>query len=205
MASTTFGSRAEAKVLPFLSGAPSKLLPSAPPYVPSTAGATAADALAHPLIQAAKILIIDDELSNVRLLERILKRANCQNVVSTTDPREALAYFQKHEPDLVLTDWMMPHMNGLAVLRQLRESLGSNDYLPIVVLTADVTAETKRKALAAGATDFLTKPFDHTEVLLRIGNCSNPVRRTSKSRNKTRPLNQMCASGRSSWRRRSPN
>ncbi len=121
-------------MLPFLSGAPSKLLPSAP-YVPSNAGATAADALAHPLIEAAKILIIDDELSNVRLLERILKRAKCQDVVSITDPREALAYFQKHEPDLVLTDWMMPYMNGLAVLRQLRESLASNDYLPIVVLT----------------------------------------------------------------------
>lgn len=82
---------------------------------------------------------------------------------------------------------MMPHMNGLAVLQQLRESLGSNNYLPIVVLTADMTAKTKRKALAAGATDFLTKPFDHTEVLLRIGNCSNPVRRTQNPGTKRDP------------------
>ena len=104
------------------------------------------------------------------MLERILKRANCHNLISTTDSREALALFQKHEPDLVLTDWMMPHVDGLAVLQQIREFHGSNDYLPIVVLTADFTSETKRKALAAGATDFLTKPFDQLEALLRIGN-----------------------------------
>ncbi len=128
------------------------------------------DTLTHALIAAAKILIIDDEASNVRLLERILKRANCQNVISTTDSREALVSFEKHASDLVLTDWMMPHADGLAVLRHLRGSLGSDEYLPIVVLTADMTAETKRKALAAGATDFLTKPFDQMEVLLRIGN-----------------------------------
>ncbi len=126
--------------------------------------------LDQPLIAAAKILIIDDELSNVRLLERILKRANCHHLISTTDSREALASFRQHEPDLVLTDWMMPHFNGLAVLEQLRDHHGSDDYLPIVVLTADITSETKRRALAAGATDFLTKPFDQLEVLLRIGN-----------------------------------
>jgi signal transduction histidine kinase len=109
-------------------------------------------------------------LTNLRLLERILKRAGCHDVISTTDPREAVAMFQKHEPDLVLTDWMMPHLDGRGLLRGLRDFHGSDDYLPIVVLTADMASETKRKALSAGATDFLTKPFDQMEVLLRIGN-----------------------------------
>ena len=136
----------------------------------SAAALLVGNVLEHPLIRAAKILIIDDEMSNVRLLERILKRAHCRNIISVTDSREALGSFRKHEPDLVLTDWMMPHLDGLAVVEQLRENHGSDEYLPIVVLTADITTETKRKALAAGATDFLTKPFDQLEVLLRIGN-----------------------------------
>lgn len=171
MSVTSADSCRAAKLLSPLSRLPNEPDGSAPPSDLSAGALTAAvEVLDHPLIAAAKILIIDDELSNVRLLERILKRANCHHLISTTDSREALAYFQKHEPDLVLTDWMMPHLNGLAVLEQLRDHHGSDDYLPIVVLTADITSETKRKALAAGATDFLTKPFDQLEVLLRIGN-----------------------------------
>jgi response regulator RpfG family c-di-GMP phosphodiesterase len=65
----------------------------------------------------------------------------------------------------------MPNLeNGLAVVKQLRGLISSVDYLPVIVLTADVTKESKRRALAAGATDFLTKPIDVVEVLLRIGN-----------------------------------
>lgn len=127
-------------------------------------------ALANPLIAAATILIIDDEGSNIRLLERILQLAQCRQLITVRDSREVLAEFKKHEPDLVLTDWMMPHLDGLGVIEQLRGSIGGDDYLPIVVLTADMTPDTKRQALAAGATDFLTKPFDQVEVLLRIGN-----------------------------------
>ena len=119
----------------------------------------------------SKILIIDDEESGVRLLERILKHAQIENVTSTTDPGVAASLFQQFQPDLVMTDLLMPHLeNGLAVVEQLRGLTSSADYLPIVVLTADVTKESKRRALAAGATDFLTKPFDVVEVLLRIGN-----------------------------------
>lgn len=121
-------------------------------------------------LHGAKILIIDDEEPNVLLLERILKRARFENFVSTTDSREAAALFQKHEPDLVLLDLHMPHVDGFGVIAQLGELIGSGDYLPVVVLTADVTQQTKQRALSAGATDFLTKPFEHLEVLLRIGN-----------------------------------
>ena len=118
----------------------------------------------------SKILIIDDEEPGVRLLERILKRAQFENVTTTTDPRKAASLFQQFQPDLVLTDLLMPHLDGLVVIRQLRELISSAEYLPIVVLTADATKETKRQALAAGATDFLIKPYDIIEALLRIGN-----------------------------------
>ena len=122
------------------------------------------------MIDKASVLIIDDELPNVRLLERILKRANCREVVGTTDPREALALFEKHQPDLILTDWLMPYQDGCAVIEQIHAAIGSDDYVPIIVLTADITPETRRRALSAGATDFLTKPFDQFEVLLRVDN-----------------------------------
>jgi len=120
-------------------------------------------------VHRSKILVIDDEESGVRLLERILKRAQIENVTSTTDPRVAVSLFQQFQPDLVLTDLLMPHLeNGLAIVEQLRGLISSVDYLPIVVLTADVTKESKRRALAAGATEFLTKPFDVVEVLSLI-------------------------------------
>jgi signal transduction histidine kinase len=121
-------------------------------------------------LHASKILIIDDEEPNVRLLERILTRAGFENFISTTDSREAAALFVDFQPDLVLTDWLMPGVDGWAVIGQLRALMATDDYLPIVVLTADITQATKQRALTAGATDFLTKPFDQVEVLLRIQN-----------------------------------
>ena len=121
-------------------------------------------------MHACKILIIDDEEPNVRLLARVLTRAGFDNFISTTDSREADVLFADFQPDLVLTDWLMPEVDGCVVIEQLRALTATDDYLPIVVLTADVTPQTKKRALTAGATDFLTKPFDQIEVLLRIQN-----------------------------------
>ena len=121
-------------------------------------------------LSKAKILIVDDEPANVRLLERILALAGCHQVRTTTDSRQALALFLEAEPDLVLLDLNMPHMNGFSVLEQLKAAIPLEDYLPILILTADITVETKRKALTSGAKDFLTKPLDHAEVILRIQN-----------------------------------
>jgi len=104
------------------------------------------------------------------LLERILQQMQFANIISTTDSREAATLFSEFQPDLVLTDWLMPHVDGFALVEQIRALTGSDEYLPIVVLTADVTQQTRQRALAAGATDFLTKPFDHLTVLLRIAN-----------------------------------
>jgi signal transduction histidine kinase len=118
----------------------------------------------------AKILIIDDQESNVRLLERLLQQVGYTTLESTTDPRLGLRLFSEFQPDLILLDLMMPHLDGLAVMRELANRIALDDYLPILVLTADVTPEAKQRALAAGAKDFLTKPFDAVEVVLRIEN-----------------------------------
>jgi putative two-component system response regulator len=91
-------------------------------------------------------------------------------VSSTTDSREVLSIFTSLRPDLLLLDLMMPHISGFEVMERLRPLISTADYLPILVLTADATPEVKRQALAAGAMDFLTKPFDTAEVLLRINN-----------------------------------
>ena len=84
-------------------------------------------------VHACKILIIDDEASNVRLLERVLMRAGFHNFISTTDPRAAAALFADFQPDLVLTDWLMANVDGAAVIGQLRALTATDDYLPIVV------------------------------------------------------------------------
>jgi signal transduction histidine kinase len=118
----------------------------------------------------SRILIIDDEEVNVRLLKRILEFGGFKNIVCTTDSRETLALFQDVRPDLILMDWLMPHLDGYAVVGQLSELIGPDDYLPIVVLTADVSPQAKRQALNIGATDFLNKPIDAVEVTLRVGN-----------------------------------
>ena len=118
----------------------------------------------------SRILIIDDEEVNVRLLKRILQQVGFVSLASTTDSRTTLALFRDVRPDLILTDWLMPHLNGCALVGQLRQLIGSGDYLPIVVLTADATPQAKQHALTIGATDFLTKPIDALEVILRVRN-----------------------------------
>src|SRR5207244_6965314 len=90
-------------------------------------------------------------------------------VMGITDSRQAAETCAAFEPDLVLLDLIMPEVDGFAVLEALRED-GSERFLPIVVLTADITEEAKARALEAGATDFLVKPVSQTEALLRIRN-----------------------------------
>ena len=120
--------------------------------------------------EQAHILIVDDEPANVMLLERILARGGHKEVRSTTDSRRALPIFLEFAPDLVLLDLRMPYMDGFAVMEQLKPRIPLGAYLPILVLTADATPVAREKALSSGASDFLTKPLDATEVLLRIHN-----------------------------------
>jgi putative two-component system response regulator len=115
----------------------------------------------------ARILIVDDEPANVALLRRLLERAGFTRLESTNDPREAAPMFQRMGPDLVLLDLHMPHMDGLQVIDELNQ-LGHASYLPILMLTGDMTPEARREALSRGAKDFVNKPFHSDEVLLRI-------------------------------------
>jgi two-component system NtrC family sensor kinase len=118
----------------------------------------------------ARILIVDDEPANVRLLERLLQQAGYRHLASTTDPRRVVALFTESRPDLVLLDLLMPHLDGVGVMEALRPLIPPLAFLPIVVLTADVTPAARQRALSAGAKDFVTKPLDHAEVLLRVKN-----------------------------------
>lgn len=119
-------------------------------------------------LRASKILIIDDAEANLRLLEELLTKEGFEQVISTTDPTKTMDLVNAFQPDLILLDLMMPVLDGFAVLDQLSHHLGSNEYLPVLVLTADATIATRRKALALGAKDFLTKPFDPMEAMLRV-------------------------------------
>jgi putative two-component system response regulator len=122
------------------------------------------------LLNAARILIVDDQPSNVALLEGILQEEDFTCYQSITDARQALPAFLAFRPDLILLDLQMPFLDGFEVMRQVRACLVPDDFLPILILTADITPETKRRALAGGALDFLTKPFDASEAVLRIRN-----------------------------------
>ena len=121
-------------------------------------------------VLTSKILIVDDEWRNVHLLERLLKEAGFTNLRSTTDSREAAGLYKEIRPDLVLLDVFMPYLDGFAVMKELFAESDREEYLPILMLTADVTSDTKQKALSSGAKDFLTKPLDLSEVILRVRN-----------------------------------
>lgn len=116
------------------------------------------------------ILLIDDQDANLRLLERMLRREGYEQFVTTTDSREAEALFVAQAPDLVVLDLHMPHLDGFALLEVLRPHIPPGSFVPIVVLTADISTEARRRALSMGAKDFLGKPLDTIEVGLRIKN-----------------------------------
>ncbi|MDO8673381.1 MAG: response regulator [Dehalococcoidia bacterium] len=121
-------------------------------------------------LQNANILIVDDQEANIDLLVRLLENKGYSNLKSTTDSRQVVALLNEFQPDLILLDLMMPHLDGFQVMEQLKSLIPADTYLPILVLTADITTEAKRHALAIGARDFLTKPLDVTQVALRIKN-----------------------------------
>jgi putative two-component system response regulator len=120
--------------------------------------------------QNAKLLIVDDDAMNVLLLEDVLGQAGYRHIQSTTDPCKTLDLCRAFSPDLILLDMMMPVMDGLAVMEQMKWECQGRIDVPILMLTADISPQAKRRALASGAKDFLIKPFDAIELLQRIGN-----------------------------------
>jgi len=127
------------------------------------------DPITH-VAKDARILIVDDAENNITALSQILGRAGYAICISITDGAEALAKFADIRPDLLLLDWHMEPISGLDFIQELKNRVPVDDMPPILVLTADISPETRREALAVGATDFLSKPLDASEVLLRIRN-----------------------------------
>src|SRR3954463_86619 len=123
--------------------------------------------MAPRIFKNARILIVDDEPGNIELLLRLLQRAGFSRIESTNDSREAVDLYVKFRPDLILLDLHMPHRDGLEVMDELN-GMGHATYLPILMLTGDMTPEARREALSRGAKDFVNKPFHADEVLLRI-------------------------------------
>lgn len=112
------------------------------------------------------MFVVDDYPPNVALLDAVLTRAGIREIFSETDSRRVIERLPEVDADLIILDLQMPHLDGYAVLAQIRQ-YASSEYLPVLVLTADTTAAASERALSSGAQDFVTKPFDNSELLLR--------------------------------------
>jgi CheY-like chemotaxis protein len=112
-----------------------------------------------------RILIVDDQESNVRLLEYTLRRGGFASITSTTDPRAAAALHRDHHYDLILLDLVMPGMDGFQVMEALAE-IEEDGELPVLVMSADPRHQAR--AMQAGARDFISKPFVLSEVVTRV-------------------------------------
>lgn len=123
------------------------------------------------VLTTAKLLVVDDEENNIVFTERLLRQAGYAHIHATTDSRMTMPLYDQISPDLVLLDLHMPEPNGFQLLedfgkRRPEEGL----YVPILVLTADIAPATKLKTLGLGASDFLTKPIERCELLLKTRN-----------------------------------
>ncbi len=121
-------------------------------------------------IRQSRILIVDDNAANIALLENILEVEGFDDITSTTDPCSVVSLCVNGNYDLLLLDIRMPRMSGLDIMRELVPRITPENYFPIIVLTAQLDEETRRQALSLGAKDFLTKPFELWEAVLRIEN-----------------------------------
>lgn len=122
------------------------------------------------VIRSATIVIVDDEEPNAVLLATILRDAGYSDCLVLRDPRAIFPLIAHSTPDLILLDLHMPELDGFAVLERLQSVLPSHAYVPVVVLTADEARATRHRALTMGAADFISKPYDSLEVLLRVRN-----------------------------------
>lgn len=116
----------------------------------------------------ARILVIDDEASNVRLIARLLARIGYTDVRGMTDDRAALDEYGSYAPDLVLLDLHMPHVDGFAMLESMRAATPNEAMAPVIVLTADSSPDARRRVNDLGANALVTKPYEIEEVALRV-------------------------------------
>lgn len=113
------------------------------------------------------VLVVDDQAADVLVLTGMLRSAGFQRIASTTDPRTVCGLHREHRYDLIILDLQMPGMDGFKVMDGLK-AIETDDYLSVLVVTANPTH--KMRALQSGAKDFVSKPFDAPEVLVRVHN-----------------------------------
>lgn len=118
---------------------------------------------------SARIAIVDDEPVNIKIVRKHLQGVGYENFLSTSDAREAVDLIRAERPDVVLLDVMMPEIDGIEILRAVRAS-STLRHIPVLILTAATDHTTRLRALEAGATDFLAKPIDVSELIPRLRN-----------------------------------
>jgi signal transduction histidine kinase len=121
-------------------------------------------------LKEAHILLVDDDVGSTCLMTNFLNRIGYAQLQSINDPTAIFDAIETFSPDLLLLDLNMPGLSGFEILDVLRTDRRNEDQVPVLVLTGDNCAKVKRRALAAGATDLLVKPFDTSEVSMRIWN-----------------------------------
>lgn len=120
--------------------------------------------------RSAWVLVVDDEPTNIELLVAVLTRAGYHRVHTASSAVEAMEMVRSFRPDIVLLDLHMPGVDGVGFLELLAEELDDDEFVPVLVITADATDASRQRALESGATDFVTKPFQLNELLLRVRN-----------------------------------
>ena len=121
-------------------------------------------------LSTARLLLVDDEPANLEFLGHVLAPEGYGEVIAIADPIEAVERYEELRPDLLIVDLMMPQLDGLGVIARVRAQQPNGSYVPILVATGDPTPDARRRALSAGARDFLTKPLSPAEVRLRVRN-----------------------------------
>jgi putative two-component system response regulator len=142
---------------------------------------------------AQRVLIVDDNPDDIEIVERFLEDSGVA-MLAVSDPSTVEDAFKQFEPDIVLLDLHMPGVDGLEILRRLRGQRSELGFVPVVVLTGDAGKVARNSALVLGADDFLTKPLDRQEVVLRVRNLLRTrqlyVELTQANKNLQRELNQ---------------
>ncbi len=125
--------------------------------------------ITHADASTARVMIVDDELINIKAVQKYLRNEGFEKFISTTDPGEVIARVKRERPDVILLDVVMPDISGLQLLQQIRQDI-ETAYIPVIILTATEDARTKQRALELGATDLLEKPVDPSSLLPRVRN-----------------------------------